>query len=292
MSNKLNRRSNQEPDQTAAEGLGWHARLELRFEKTTEKTSLKHRLHKGPLRVQRPFYPETLTGPCHVYLLHPPGGLVGGDQLSIDVNAGPGAQVLITTPAANKYYRSAGDYATVQQRLTVSDGASLEWLPQDNIIFEGALGRQRTRVDLVGNAQFVGWEITALGRPAASEGFRHGTFDSKLEIWRDSKPLFIERTQFNDSNQMLSAAWGMRNASVAGTMIAVGAYSDSTSTIRNAWASKGVVDAYVTQLNGALVCRYLGHRADLARAAFEQVWSIVRPQALSREAHPPRIWAT
>lgn len=280
------------PLQSRVKSSGWRARLELRFEKVVEKTTLKHRLHEGPLRVQRAFYPETLSGPCHVYLLHPPGGLVGGDQLSVNVQAGPGAQVLITTPAANKYYRSAGEIALVQQNFRVSEDASLEWLPQDNIVFEGALGRQQTRVDLVGNARFVGWEITALGRPAASEGFRNGFFNSKLDVWRDDKPLFIERTLFSDANQMLSAAWGMRDASVAGTMIVVGAYPDSISVIREMWGSAGVNDAYVTQLNGALVCRYLGHRADLARVVFEQVWSILRPQALSREAHPPRIWAT
>ncbi len=89
--------------------------------------------------VQRPFYPE--GGTCHVYLLHPPGGVVGGDQLELQVQSEPGSHALITTPAATKFYRAGPHpHSLLQQNLQVRD-ATLEWLPQETIVFDGAEGK-------------------------------------------------------------------------------------------------------------------------------------------------------
>ncbi|WP_303908751.1 urease accessory protein UreD, partial [Thiohalomonas denitrificans] len=151
---------------------GWKARLELGFEPRAGRTVLAKRIQRGPLAVQRPFHPG--DGACHVYLLHPPGGVVGGDELSVRAAAAAEAGALITTPGATKFYRSAGPRAYMEQRLNVADGGALEWLPQENIVFPGALADIRTRIDLKGQAGFIGWETLCLGRPAADERFDAG----------------------------------------------------------------------------------------------------------------------
>ncbi|HMV40203.1 MAG TPA: urease accessory protein UreD, partial [Plasticicumulans sp.] len=112
---------------------GWQARLELGFAPVAARTALVHSAHRGPLRVQRPFHPEA-DGSCHVYLLHPPGGVVGGDGLALDVQLAPGARALLTTPSASRFYRSAGARALQRQLLRVGAGARLDWLPQETIV--------------------------------------------------------------------------------------------------------------------------------------------------------------
>ena len=145
------------------------------------RTRLVERHHKGPLIVQRPFYPE--GDPCHVYLVHPPGGVVGGDELRIDVQVDAGAHALITTPAATKFYRCDGRHSSQTQELRAA-GATLEWLPQENIFYRGADVRTATRVQIDADSRFIGWEINCLGLPARGEHFDAGALRLDLELWR------------------------------------------------------------------------------------------------------------
>src|SRR5262245_47867081 len=157
----------------------WQARLELRFRAARDRTVLAERRHLGPLVVQRPFYPE--GGICHVYLVHPPGGIVGGDALELQVQAEPGSHALITTSAATRFYRAGPHpHASLRQTLHVQD-ATLEWLPQETIVFDGARARSRTQVHLQGTSRFLGWEILCLGRPANAERFLHGDLHQDFE---------------------------------------------------------------------------------------------------------------
>ena len=126
---------------------GWSAELDLGFEVVAGKSALVRNRHRGPLAVQRAFYPES-NDLAHVYLLHPPGGIVAGDQLTVRVHVAPGARALVTTPAATKFYRSEGRVAEQTQLLRVSEGASLEWLPQETIVFGSAQVSTKTRVEL------------------------------------------------------------------------------------------------------------------------------------------------
>src|SRR6202163_1691202 len=163
---------------------GWQARLELQFEAAEARTRLAHRRHHGPLLIQRVFYPEPpldagalAAEPCHVYVLHPPGGVVSGDELQLEVDVQAQAHALLTTPAAGKFYRrsrhSAGEQggsdarvARLTQPLPV-DGGILEWLPQENIYFPETAVQLRTLVRLQAGARFIGWEIGWLGVPAS-----------------------------------------------------------------------------------------------------------------------------
>ncbi|MFZ5595240.1 MAG: urease accessory protein UreD [Pseudomonadota bacterium] len=273
-------------------GKGWRAELDLAFGKTKEGTTLLRRSHCGPLRVQRPFYPEG-GDVCHVYLLHPPGGVVAGDELDVGVTLDKGAHALITTPAANKFYRSNGAWARLRQSLQVARGASLEWFPQEAILFDGARADVRTRVELAGDASFMGWEITCLGRPAAHEKYLHGESRQCFEIWRDGRPLWLERASFAGDGTALSAAWGMAGHTVTGTFACVTRCHEVLPKVRAVAEScrdGGVFNA--TQLEDVLVCRYLGDHAEDARRYFILVWETLRPLVMQRPACAPRIWAT
>src|SRR3569623_3774405 len=136
----------------------WQARRELCFAIRGGRSTVTSRRQHGPLRVQRPFFPEG-AGVCHIYVLHPPGGVVGGDELEIDVAVRAGAHALITAPAAGKFYRRAGAPARQPQLLRVAAAAALEWLPRENIVFDGARAELCTRVELAEGARFIGWEI-------------------------------------------------------------------------------------------------------------------------------------
>jgi urease accessory protein len=271
---------------------GWQARLDLGFRASGARTLLAQRRHVGPLQVQRPFYPEGERA-CHVYILHPPGGVVSGDSLAISATVERGAHALLTTPAAGKLYRSAGARAQLAQDLKVADGAWLEWLPQETIAFDGARAVSRTRVALSGSAGFIGWEILCLGRPAANETFTHGEFVQRFEIWRDDAPLWWERNALLGGAPALHAPWGLAGQSVVATLVAVGRAPSALPALRELLnADSGDGEFAVSQLREVLVCRYLGNSAEQARTGFMAAWRLLRPALWNIAAVPPRIWST
>ncbi|CAN0465315.1 unnamed protein product, partial [Phaeothamnion confervicola] len=153
---------------SAAPALPWRAELDLEFALRGARTRLTAQRHCGPLLVQRPFHPEA-GDVCHAYLIHPPAGIVGGDELHLSVQVHSHAQVLLTTPAATRFYRSSALVSQLKQQFVVADHASLEWLPQENLLFDSARARIATSVHLAPHARFIGWEILCLGRPACGE---------------------------------------------------------------------------------------------------------------------------
>jgi urease accessory protein len=272
---------------------GWTALLSLGFAADDGATRIARRHHRGPLVVQRAFFPE---GPAvaHVYLLHPPGGMVAGDTLSVDVTVDAGAHALITTPAAGKAYRS-GDQrqARLGQRLRVARGATLEWFPQETIVFDGAQVQLVTQIELEGDARFVGWEIVCLGRTAGGERLTHGFCQQHLELRRDGRPLVIDRTRLVGGGDLLAAPFGLGGQPVTGTMIIAPAVAATLEPIRALAAAVELPDrAAVTVVDGAMVCRYLGASGERARGYFAAAWSIVRPLLCDRPPCPPRIWMT
>ncbi len=237
--------------------------------------------------MQRAFHPEP-GGICHSYVLHPPSGLVGGDELLLTARLQGHADVLLTTPAATKFYRSSGPTARLTQLLHVGDGASCEWLPQENLLFDGARVRARTRVELTAGAHFFGWEIACFGRPACGEAYARGAADLGVELWRDGRPLVLERLRAGGAAPAPGA--GLRGHAVSGSLLATGADRAALDCARAVDA--GTLLAGVTLLGDVLVCRALAAQAEPVRRWFENIWTQLRPRLLGRVAHSPRIWAT
>lgn len=264
----------------------WQAVLELGFAPRHGKTVLVRRRHQGPLAVQRPFYPE--GGVCHVYILHPPGGIVAGDKLTIKATAEAGSSALLTTPAAGKFYRSEGRTATQRIELAVAENAVLEWLPQESIIYEGARVKSEVRLELAQSARFIGWEVLALGRPAAGEGFAGGEVDLDWQIRLAGKLLYRERLRLDA--EAFNAAWGLNGHAACGTLFIFGAQPSHREQVRELIGERPGLG--VTLTGELLICRGLDSQAGRLREFFQQVWQTLRPDLLQRPAAAPRIWAT
>jgi urease accessory protein len=243
-----------------------------------------------------------------VYLVHPPGGVVGGDELRIDAIVDPGAHALITTPAATKFYRCEGRFSTQTQELH-AEGATLEWLPQENIFYRGADVRIATRVQIDAASRFIGWEISCLGLPARGEPFDAGALRMDIELWRsrsaasspidlDAKhrasarsiPLFMDRMRLTGDNPARAAAWGLAGQEAVGTMLATPATREHVEAIRERVAQESF--AAVSLVDGVLVLRALAPQAEAVRNLFIAAWQRLRPAIVGRAAVLPRIWST
>ena len=272
--------------------IEWRAQLNLEFSRSNNRTILSQRKHYGPLYVQKPFYPE-LNGTCHLYILHPPGGMVEKDHLNICVNVKSNAHTLITTPAAGKFYRSAGPVAKQQQSVKVGSKGTLEWFPSENIIFSGAKAHIKTKIELSSDSNFVGWEISCLGRPASNENFSKGELDQRFEIWREGRPLQIERLWLKGGDLSLHAKWGLLGFPVIGNMICITDNKGLLDSMRNLAHTSTEQELFsITQVDDIILCYFLGNSVEKARNYFIDVWKIFRQEVIQLEAVEPRIWKT
>lgn len=284
----------------ATETGRWCADLALQFERTERGCRLARNHHCGPLYVQKPFFPEG-RDLAHVYLLHPPGGLVSGDRLEVRVDVEKGARALVTTTGAGRVYRARGDGLLQSQNtfLRVAEGASLEWLPLENIAYPDANGAMCTRVDLACGSHFAGWEVTSLGLPACDATFGNGRLLQRLEIFRDGVPLLIESLRIDGESGgtpgVLSASAGLQGYPVNGYLV-MGPFApgepvqDTCREIISAHEKRCI--AGITQVAEMVVVRALGHCAFEVRALMTDLWELLRPELLGRAACAPRIWRT
>jgi urease accessory protein len=242
----------------------WRARLALEFGLQGNKTVLARRGSDGPLVVQKPLYPD---GPqrCHAIVVHPPGGIAGGDELHLSVRSE--GHALLTTPGAAKWYRSAGPWA--RQTLQFQVEGSLEWLPRETIVFDGARAQLETTLQLGPQASYVGWEIVCLGR------FQRGKMKIDTRITQGERLLFVEKGEIEGGGRLMRSPAGLGGRSVFGTLIATSSEKISMEGLA------------VTRLPGLLIARYLGDSSEEALHAFTRLWKMLRPSAVE-----PRIWST
>ena len=266
----------------------WHAELELGYARTGEHTRPVMRRHQGPLRVQKHLYAE---GPevCQHIIVHPPAGIAGGDSLNISASVADGAWAQLTSPGAAKWYRATCP-ARQQVTLRVAPGATLEWLPQETIVYSSAQAELRTLIDLEGDARLFYWDMVALGRPAAGERFNAGYFQAHLDIRRDGQPLWHERQRIGGGDGLLDSPIGLAGQPVFATLLVSGEID--TELLERCRELASPVRGDLTQLPGLLVARCLAGEALHARAWLIELWRLLRPALLGREAVPPRIWST
>ncbi|WP_284382671.1 urease accessory protein UreD [Litoribrevibacter albus] len=282
------------PDSQLDPSLHWLANYQAELVYLDGKTRLGRTDSFGPLRVQRPFYPEGDVC-AHLYLLHPPGGLVAGDYLTIGFHLGPKAQALVTTPSAGKIYNNITDRKQYQKvHLTVADEAVMEWLPQETIVFDGANGELVTEVELEQNGTFVGWDIVCMGRPSSEDWFERGSVRQLLSIKRQGKLIHIENNLIDANSGIMNVRAGLAGQPVFGSfMITCDALTELTEEQRDFLQemAKGALVS-VTVKPGITVVRYLGACSETAKKVFTQYWAWVREEVNQRGACPPRIWNT
>tara|TARA_R110002167_G_scaffold37994_8_gene118670 strand:- start:1314 stop:2231 length:918 start_codon:yes stop_codon:yes gene_type:complete len=298
------------PDKTCQEVQpefsSWEAYLKLSFAKRKRGVRLVESAHEGPLYVQKAFYPEG-DHCAHCYLLHPPGGLVTGDHLSITIASQENSHALITTPGAGRVYkaREQGGIQTQSIKLIVEQGACLEWLPLETILFPNSQARLNTRIDLAENAKVITWDITCFGLPANNIKFTQGSIKQSLKIWSKGRIKLNERLMIDlpidlpeDSLTILNSNAGLRSMPVHGLLVA-GPFQISETTelidaLRELLPCARIEKAlFAITLNGDfLTVRYLGYCTEQARLYFTEAWKLIRPALINKEAVSPRIWAT
>lgn len=271
----------------------WQACLDLGFERRDARTILARRHHSGPLRVQKSLYPEG-QDLCHAIVLHPPAGIVGGDELRIVAELGPGAQALLTTPGAGKWYRSAGHLAEQAVTLKVGAGGTAEWLPQENIMFSGAVAHMSTAVELAEGARFIGVETLCFGRRASGETFERGSLRLATDIRVDGRLLWRERGRIEGGSPLLHSPIGLAGFTVCSTVLAAGSdiAQETLRACRAVTAKESGAQCGVSAMPQLFVGRYLGHSAEAAREWFVTLWQYLRPALLGVPAQTPRIWNT
>jgi len=268
----------------------WHASLALGFSRDADTTRLTERAHTGPLRVQKPLYPE---GPalCHVIVVHPPGGVAGGDRLEIRAQGNRDSAAFITTPGASKWYKANGSVSQQHVMLRVAEGASMEWLPQETILFDAAHVRLTHTVELAEDASYIGGEILCFGRTAAGERFASGRLEQRTTILRAGKPIWFEQGGFDAGDGTMHSPLGLAGKTVCATLMAAGRLRPGLAAEVRA-ACDGAPGLGATQMKSLLVVRYLGDSSETAKQLMTLAWQVLRKALLGRDALMPRIWNT
>lgn len=275
--------------------MAWHATLSLDYTLQAGKTVARFR-HDGPLRILQSLYPEG-DAVCHNVLVHPPGGLVGGDTLDIAVTAAAGSHGLISTPGATRFYRSAGETALQRTRLRLEAGARAEWLPMEALCYSGCLAENHLTLDLVPGAELMGWDITALGLPSANLPFEQGSFCQHIEL----PGVWLERARIRaDDLLLMNSPLGMAGQRCIATLFfAAGSKLERQRRQLALDLARQVLQAHpLSAAAGAtspdaqvVVVRVLAPLVEPAVVLLKQVWKVWRRHFWEKEAPSPRIWS-
>jgi urease accessory protein len=276
--------------------MPWHARLHLDYQKEADRTVARFK-HDGPLRILQSLYPEGDTV-CHNVLVHPPGGLVGGDTLDIDIEAADGSHGLITTPGASRFYRSEGELALQRTRIRLAAGARLEWLPLEAICYSGCQAENRLSIEAAPGAELLGWDVTALGLPNANQPFERGTYLQHIEV----PGVWLERGRIDAADhRLLQSPIGLGGhrcmASlffVSGSPIARARRDALLAQARDLLDAHGLHDSAgaTSPHPEVVVLRVLTPVVEPAMQLLRQVWLAWRSELWQLPAAIPRIWAT
>ncbi|MFN4359498.1 MAG: urease accessory protein UreD [Hylemonella sp.] len=275
--------------------MTWHASLQLDYNRD-DRRSVAHYRHDGPLRILQSLYPEG-EGICHNVLVHPPGGLVGGDTLDIRLTVGAGAHGLVTTPGATRFYRSTGEPARQWLHARLDSGARLEWLPLEALAYNQCRAENRAVFELAPGAELLGWDVTALGLPAADQPFTQGQFSQHLEV----PGVWLEQGRIDAQDaRLMDGPLGLAGQRCLGTLFFVA--GSPIARERREAALEGVralIDGHPLRATAGatsphpqvLVVRVLAPLVEPAMQLLKSLRAAWRQQLWQLEAVPPRIWA-
>jgi urease accessory protein len=276
-------------------GDRWAAELHVRLTRRNNRTVLIEKRHTGPLLVQKALYPEGREV-CHVVIVHPPGGIAGGDDLTIYIDLESDSSAVLTTPAATKWYKAAGHQSRQQVHIRIAEGCALDWLPQENIYFNAAQVASQLTVQIDPDATAIGWEIGLLGRQASAEKWLEGSIRSETSILdQNSRQLWVERMILDASSQVRKAPQGLAGYNVFGTLWAIG--SGEAAALADELAPQLPFEAELrtgvtTTPEGILLVRAIAHDVERLRQTMIACWTQLRPSLHGLHAQPLRLWAT
>ena len=281
--------------------MPWHALLELDYQRSksadgTPQTVVQHQ-HEGPLHVLQSLYPE---GPqiCHNVILHPPGGIVGGDTLEVSVSLREGTHALVTTPAATRFYRSEKELAVQKVRATLAPYSRLEWLPMEALAYNACRARNELVLNVAQGAELMGWDITALGLPQADQPFERGEILQHIEV----PGVWLEKGKLSAQDQVLmNSPVGLAGKRCTAALFFI-AGSDITRDRRDAALetvravmdgtpkTDGLIAGATSPHPQVLVLRVLADVVEPAMALLQAARAAWRQNLWQLEPVVPRIW--
>jgi len=275
--------------------MAWRADLKLDYTLELQRTVVRY-LHQGPLRILQSLYPEG-DQICHNVLVHPPGGLVGGDTLDIQVTVAEGAHGLVSTPGATRFYKSGGHPALQKVVAHLADNAKLEWLPLEAIAYNDCEATNRAIFNLAPSAELITWDVTALGLPSSDMAFTQGHFQQHIEIpgvWLERGNIRGEDTRW--LNSPLGLAGGKCLASL---VFASGSAIDSDRTTQALEAAREVIESHPLRLQAGITCvhpqvivlRVMSPLVEPTMDLLKKVWAVWRHTLWALPSTPPRIWS-
>jgi urease accessory protein len=271
---------------------GWQAELDLSFARREGETVLRRNQHRGPLQVQKALYPEGKET-CHIAVLHPPGGVAAGDRLCIRASLNEQSRALLTTPGATKWYRSEGSCASQQVHFSLGEDAVLEWLPRENILFDGANISMELNVELGLRARYFGWDILSFGRRASGESWGRGRLNMQTNIRGAGCLLWSEVADIDARSGFAASPVGLSGFTVCGTFLVAGYDIDAPllRECREVIPPAAESRTGITRVPGVLIARYLGDSTEDAFYWFTNLWAVLRRALSDKVACPPRVWA-
>lgn len=244
---------------------------------------------RTPCRV---LFPDAEPGDVPVAaLLTTSGGLAGGDRLRLSFRAGAGARALVTTAAAEKVYRSLGPAAEIAVSLVAETGAWLEFLPQETILFDRARLVREVTAELAAGARLIAAETLVFGRAARGERFAQGLLHESWRVRVDGRLVWADALRLDgDVGAKLASPAGFGGAAALATVLYVGEDAAAHLPLARVLAEAG--DGAATVVNGVLLARFLGARADAVRLALAHYIRGLRHAAGGLPAALPRLWHT
>ncbi len=257
--------------------------LLARFARQGATTARVRVRESGVLRLRLP----RRAGVCEGVVLNTGGGVLGGDRLQLDFDLADGADVVLTTVAAEKVYRAEAREAAVTTRLTLASGARLAWLPQETILFDGAHLHRSLSVDMAADASLLAAETVVFGRLAMGETLVAGALRDGWRVRRAGQLVFADETRLaGGMAAVLDAAAGGGGARAAALVLFAAPEAEAAlDPLRDILASFAAVEAGASAFDGLLVARLLARSPDALRAAMVAALSL-----LGGGRALPRVW--
>ncbi len=275
--------------------MAWRADLQLDYTLESQRTVARY-VHQGPLRVLKSLYPEG-DAICHNVLVHPPGGLVGGDTLDIKLSVASGAHGLVSTPGATRFYKSGGHPALQQVVAQVADDARLEWLPLEAIAYNDCEATNRAVFHLAPSAELITWDVTALGLPSSDQAFTQGHFQQHLEI----PGVWLERGNIQGHDtRWLNSPLGLAGQKCFASLVFASGSPIATERVAGALeAARLVMEAHPLKLQAGITCahpqvivlRVMSPLVEPTMDMLKRVWAVWRHALWQLPSVPPRIWS-
>jgi urease accessory protein len=244
-------------------------------------TRRRHLHESGSLRVR---FPSPEAEGLSAVFVNTAGGIAGGDRFDIDIAAGAGSRLAVTTAAAEKIYRAQGPAAQVSIALKAADGAHLAWLPQETILFDQARVSRRIEIDMAEGASLLLCEIVVFGRSAMGERMQSGEFVDRWRLRRGGRLVFAETVRLDgDIGKKLASPAVAKGGVAIGTALIVPGDEALVARIREGSESFGG-EVGISSWNGFAMARFCAQDAARLRADMMAVLGRASGSAL------PRLW--